>query len=91
MSTLVHPLAGVGLGGEQEPIAWPRVVDAAKLAEARQAVRHLLQDVTGSTTGPDAVAAIYAATGKATLVVNLPPADLEKVRVYLERRRASKT
>ena len=58
-------------------------------SEARQAVRHLLHQVVGSTTGLRALDEIEAAVGRRAVVLMLTGEELAKLKQHLERARAA--
>lgn len=75
------------LGHQVEPDRAPLVRERG---QERAAVRHLLQDVVGSTTGEAARAAILEATGRRVLVYHLRPAELARLRRHLDGKQATK-
>jgi len=79
-------LAQVGLGGEERERrpAWDPLPTADEIA--RDGVRQLLHDATGTTTGPKARELIQRVTGRTGVyLVHLSAEDAEKVRAECTR------
>jgi hypothetical protein len=71
------------------PAGPPAPAPVDDLATLRQAVRHLLQDLTGSSTGKRAVDRIEEVVGRRTLVVHLSAAELGELQRALEQEKAA--
>lgn len=65
----------------------PEQLPEGDLGRVRQEVRHLLQDLTGSTMGEKALDKIQEVTGQRVRVVDLSPGNLEKLHRALEGER----